>query len=69
MGGDVVCRVLITLPVYPEPDFQCTLNLRRHCCLVHSGRGGVLLASSSSTVLTPESIKDLNNTGGKGSGW
>ena len=57
MGGDVVCRALITLPVYPESEKTQLPD-----------KGGVSLASSSSTVQTSESIKDLNNTGEMGSG-
>ena len=48
VGGDVVCRALITLPVYPEPEKTLL-----------SGKGGVLLASSSSTVPISLSTKDL----------
>ena len=57
VGGDVVCRALITLPVYPEPEKTLL-----------SGKGGVSLASSSSTVPISLSTKDLNTTGKTGRG-
>ena len=57
VGSGVVCRALITLPVYPEPEKTLL-----------SGKGGVSLASSISTVQIPVCIKDLNNAGETGSG-
>ena len=50
MGGDAVCRAL------PEViTLQCTLSEKT----LLSGKGGVSLASSSSTVQISLSTKDL----------